>query len=343
MVTFCRYVRGLYRAIGLSIAAVSLFLCAQGICAQVEPTKEDPTEVLRVDAKLVDLKVSVVFPGPAAAIPALKRSDFAVSEDGKPQAVQFFSAADAPFDLILLLDLSGSSADKIKLIRKSAERFINAARPADRVAVLTFTSDLILIAPLNSDREKLKQDLKNIDGGNGGTNFWDSLRYVLTHLPSERITGRRSAVVIMTDGYDNALPGGNGAGGSVTTFPQLMEFVRKSPAIMLPIYLDTEKEMLKKKNFRLLASSYATARDQLKQIATDGGGSLYYARRIEDLKGVYDQVIRDLGTVYSIGYEPERELDGSWRQVAVTIPGHPELMVRTRPGYYAKVEGPGGQ
>jgi VWFA-related protein len=330
------------RTLSFSLFAAALVVsCASLAHSQDNPSPEDPAEVIRVDTKLVDLKVSVLCPR-TATMPELKPTDFTVAEDGRPQTVQLFNAAEAPFDLILLLDVSGSSSDKLKLIRKSAERFINAARPTDRIAVLSFTSELTLIAPLNIDREQLKKNLKNIDEGVGGTNFWDSLRYVLTHLPSERVTGRRTAVVVMTDGVDNALPGERGD-GSVTTFPQLLEFVRSSPAMVLPIYLDTEQEMLKKSRFQMSAASYATAREQLKQIATEGGGSLYYARRLEDLNGIYEQVIHDLGMVYSIGYDSDRDPDGAWRKISITIPGHPELMIRTRPGYYAKPEGANGQ
>ena len=42
--------------------------------------------------------------------------------------------AEAPFDLVLLLDLSGSNSKKLKMIRNSAKRFVEATRPTDRVA-----------------------------------------------------------------------------------------------------------------------------------------------------------------------------------------------------------------
>jgi hypothetical protein len=55
------------------------------------------------------------------------------------------------------------------------------------------------------------------------------------------------------------------------------------------------------------------------------------------LKGVYEQVMSDLSTVYSIGYRPtNRQRDGSWRAVTVRLAGRPDLSARTRRGYYAK-------
>ncbi|MEO6393529.1 MAG: VWA domain-containing protein, partial [Pyrinomonadaceae bacterium] len=292
---------------------VLILWCVLAVNGQSSDQTVEPGELIRVDTKLVELKVSVLGAAKNAAAPVLKPTDFAILEDGKTQTVQFFAAADAPFDLVLLLDVSGSSAVKLKLIRRAAERFIKAARPEDRIAVLTFSGDLSLIAPLNIDRDRLKESLKNIDEGVQGTVFWDSLRYTLTHLPGEQTTGRRSAVVVMTDGVDNALPGERGE-GSVTTFPQLIEFIRESPAIVVPIYLDTEEEMLKKSKYQMSAASFATARGQLQLIAAEGGTTLYRARRLEDLNGVFEQVIHDLGTVYSIGYESDRDPDGNWRK-----------------------------
>ena len=71
-------------------------------------------------------------------------------------------------------------------------------------------------------------------------------------------------------------------------------------------------------------------------MADESGGLYYQARKIEDLEGVYEQVINDLGKVYSLGYKPSNENhDGEWRSLKVQLVGHPELVPRTRPGYYA--------
>ena len=147
-------------------------------------------------------------------------------------------------------------------------------------------------------------------------------------------TTQRKAVVVMTDGVDNALPDVEGE-GSATTFEELLEIVRRSEAIVLPIYLDTEREMVRQ--LRASETSYLIARRQLAQLATESGSIVYQARKVEDLNGVYEQVMRDLGTVYSLGYRPaEKVRDGSWRTVSVRLIARAELATRTKRGYYAK-------
>lgn len=296
--------------------------------------RDDGIETIRVDTELVDLNVSVFNREPKITVGELAQKDFAVMENGAPEEISFFASAEAPFDLVLLLDLSGSTVDKLNLIRKSAIRFVEAARPTDRISIITFTDQSLVVSPLTSDRKELIDRIKKIEKPRGGTNFWDSMRFVLKNLYETRDVARRQAVIVMSDGVDNALPDVPGP-GSDTTFEQLIEMVKLSDAIVIPIYLDTEREMLKKH----LASeySYDMARKQLADLADESGSILYRARKLEDLKGVYEQVIRDLGTVYSIGYHPtNKQRDGAWRTVSVQLVNRPELAARTRRGYYAK-------
>src|SRR5436305_11518096 len=138
----------------LLLAAYPLQLIARGQAP--EP------DVLRIDTDLVNLNVSV-FNRKGAQLPAsLQQKDFAVLDNGEPQEISFFASNDAPFDLVLLLDLSGSTADKIGLIRKSAKRFVDAGRPGDRIAILTFTADILLVSKLTSDHAALKKSIDDI-------------------------------------------------------------------------------------------------------------------------------------------------------------------------------------
>jgi len=279
------------------------------------------------------LKVSVLGGSPTTPTPTLEQKDFQVFEDGKPQEIAFFAAADAPFDLVLLLDISGSTSNKLKLIRRSAKRFVEATRPVDRIAIATFT-DQVILNDFTRDRKQLKKNIDDIDDAFGGTNFWDALNAVLEEIVPRNQSMRRTAIVVMTDGIDNALPDVKGE-GSTTTFEQLLARVRDSEAIVFPIYLDTEEEDVKR--YKVPRSAYAQAREQLAQIASASGTVMYKAAKLEDLNELYARVIRDLSTVYSIGYRPSnRTLDGKWRTVEVQLPGRPSLQARTKRGYFSK-------
>ncbi len=294
----------------------------------------EPIETIRVESDLVDLKVSVVSLNPQNPSMELRQKDFLVLEDGTAQDIAFFAAADTPFDLVLLLDLSGSTNDKVKLIRKSAKRFVDATRPIDRVSVVAFTDIAQIVCPLTQDRRLLRDAIDHIEKPQGGTKFWDSLRHVLAILNASGNSLRRSAVVVMTDGVDNALPDVFGPGSQIS-FDQLLHLVRASETIVFPIYLDTEDEVFKRT--RTPHSAFALAREQLGQLASASGSRLYLAKKLKDLAEVYQQVIGDLGRIYSIGYRPSNtSRDGKWRSVKVQIHDRQDVTARTKQGYYSR-------
>ena len=295
---------------------------------------QDTVETIRIDSDLVDLKVSVLGFPLNTQPPLLDPKDFLVLEDGVPQEITFFAAADTPFDLVLLLDLSGSNSKNLKMIRNSAKRFVDAARDIDRIALVTFTDQPALYSSFSLDRKKLKKTIDEMDVAIGGTNFWDSMDYVLSDLIPQGSGLRRSAIVVMTDGIDNALPDVLGDGSKIT-FSALLKKIRTSQSIVFPIYLDTEEENVKR--YHISRAAYTQAREQLGQIANVCGTPLYHAAKLRDLDTVYAQVMRDLSTVYSIGYQPtNRSLDGKWRSVEVVLTKRSDLFARTKRGYYAK-------
>jgi VWFA-related protein len=294
-----------------------------------QPVEED--EVVRIDTNLVSFNVSVYSKRLRNQVTALAQNDFTVSEDGRPEEITYFATAAAPFDLVLLLDLSGSTSGKRKLIRKSTQRFIEAARPGDRLAIVTFSDTPNVLSPLTSDRAKLLESINSIDTGKGGSHVWDALKFTLDHVIGEKAPDRRRAVVFMTDGVDNGLA--NFDGGSRTNFADLLEAVRTNAALIIPIYLDTEGDDY---TYGYMKRVYENARRTLMRLADESGGLYYKAKKIEDLEGVYGQVIEDLGKVYSLGYKPTNDKhDRTWRTVKIQVPNLPDLTTRARPGYYA--------
>ncbi|MFN2501775.1 MAG: VWA domain-containing protein [Pyrinomonadaceae bacterium] len=309
--------------------------------AQAEEIAEkEGDEVIRVRSDLVNLNVHVFGTGSAREAEGLEQKDFSVFEEGHEEEISFFAKNEEPFDLVLLMDLSGSTVSKQGLIRKAARRFIEAARPDDRIALITFTDKVRVIRPLTGDRDLLMKSIGKIDDI-GRSHVWDALKFSLDNSFDSTQTGRRRAVVIMSDGVDNALIfGGRERIGSSTSFAQLLQTVRRGDCIVVPVYLDTEDKTpcsIGSGRYCSMPRVYRTARATLSLLAVESGGKMYHAEKIEDLDQVYHEVLKDLSTVYSIGYTPTQiHSRGSWRNVTVTIRNRPGLQVKTRSGYYSK-------
>ena len=289
-------------------------------------------EIVKVESNLVSINVRVSSNNLTAIDSlTLQKNDFVVFEDGKKQEISFFSMADAPFDLILLLDLSGSTADKQDLIRKSTQRFIEAARPSDRIAIVTFTDEAKIISDLTQNREELLKSIKKIND-RGGSAVWGSLQFAYDKIVKTQSNNRRTAVLMMTDGVDSSLVQSSWLPASYPTFTDLLETVRNNNATIFPIYLDTTAQ-----SYSFEKQAYRTARQTLGMLAEESGGQMYHAKKINDLNGIYEKIISDLGKVYSLGYEPANDVSpGSFHHLTVKLPNYPNLNVRAKQGYYAK-------
>ena len=285
----------------------------------------DDNDVVTVNTSLVTIDATVF----GQNVPDLTKNDFKIYEDGKPQEINVFSSPKSPFDIILLLDLSGSTAEKLGLIKKTTKNFIEMKRDVDRLGIVTFSDKQTVVSPLESDKEKLFDSVSKIKDF-GGSWVWDAEKFALDMLQRDSKPDRRKAVVVMTDGVDNALTYERGA-GSKTLYADLIEEVRNNSTAIFPIYLDTQG------SGEANAQMYADARRTLQLLADESGGNYYTTKDIGKLSEVYERVLRDVGRVYSLGYEPTNaKRDGSWRTIKVEIQNHPEIKVRARPGYYAK-------
>ncbi len=175
---------------------------------------QDVDETIRVETQLIDVPV-VVNDSAGKPLLSLKRSNFAIFEDGKPQEIAEFSATSAPFEVALLLDTSGSTRSDLAMIQRAAANFIESLRPGDRVSVIAYRTERTstaayavseVLTGLTDDRAQLKRALEAVKTSNS-TPFYDSLlqasKRVFAEVPKDEYRGRR-ALVALTDGVDSA-------------------------------------------------------------------------------------------------------------------------------------------
>ncbi len=338
---------------------------ALGIGIQ-EPQAPSRGYSVRVNVDSVFLNVSVQDRYTNRGVAGLKKEDFLVYEDGVLQQIDQFQPTEAPFDLLLLLDVSGSTGLYMRLIKGASIDFVRKIKTNDRVAIAAFSSRVDLIQDFTGDRTKAEGAIQRIWAG-GGTSFYDALMACIDEYL--RGAGERKAIVIFTDGIDNQLDGGYPA-GSQTTFDELFRRVQEAESVIYPIFLDTigqsagatsggvERKSAypypspaPRRNPTLHPSDdgpvarmppeklepFELAMKQLLMIAEQTGGRMYSPRRIEELSGIYSEIANDLSIQYLLGYNPANTArDGRWREIRVKIRNHPEAVVRTRKGYYAR-------
>ncbi|HEX7295240.1 MAG TPA: VWA domain-containing protein, partial [Pyrinomonadaceae bacterium] len=234
------------------------------------------------------------------AIGGMRESDFTVWENGVERRVTNVAPANEPFNLVLLLDVSGSVEERMDFIRKAARDFLRTTSPQDRISIISFRDDIQVISDFSTDRQMLSKKLDEIDAG-GGTALYDALGYVLSE-PLKRLRGERTAIVVMSDGDDNK---------SFLPFPAILEALLESGALVYPLYVPSgliPESSVPKPEITIdpLRTRYLTlttrADEEGRKLAAASGGIYYPIRRLEDLQKAYDDVVAQLRSAYTITY-----------------------------------------
>ena len=298
------------------------------------PEEISEGDIIRVDTQLVSVNVSVVDRGTNRGVNDLTKEDFRLAEDNVAQQIAHFDAASAPFNLVLLIDLSGSTTKVVELIKAAALHFVGAARPFDRIGVITFAGGQVVVSPLTTDREALRQRITSIERPQGSTKLYDSLAFAMDEVFREAKDSRRNAIVLMSDGLDSVLPNVTGE-GSKLSYEEVIRRAKEFDGVVYSIWVDTQSyEPLSPLDIQ--QETFDLAHDRMRELADAGGGAFYECEELKDLAGAYDRVVADLGMLYTLSYRPSNKVrDGSWRTIRVNV-SKPNAVARWKRGYYAK-------
>src|SRR5215217_5440776 len=190
------------------------------------PAEPDEMETLKTETDLVTVPL-IATDRSGLFITDLTQEEFTISEDGVPQQIAFFGKVAAPFHVVLMLDTSSSTQDKLRQIQNAAFTFVQQLQPADRVKVISFDDKIRDLNEFTSDREVLRTAINGARSGEG-TKVYDAMDLALNTV--RRIRGRR-AIVIFTDGMDWH--------SDSATFERNVRFLDEEGVIVYPIRYDT--------------------------------------------------------------------------------------------------------
>ena len=208
-------------------------LVTTGLAQQKE--KPGGEETIRIDTNLVTLPV-IASDRQNRYIPDLKREEFSLTEDGVKQEIVFFAAIEEPINVVLMLDTSSSTIEKLGQIQQAANHFVGQLKPADRIKIISFDDVVREQSRFTNDRNELRQAINRARPGQG-TKLYDAVRVAIASLA--RIDGRK-AIVLFTDGVDWQ--------SDDTSARNNFEEIEESGIIVYPIRFDTRldtEEMLR--------------------------------------------------------------------------------------------------
>lgn len=321
-------------------ALVFVIAASAATFGQVDDPVNVDTSIVRVNIGVVDQR--------GRPITNLDRPNFSVYEDGVKQDVTHFELASAPFSVVMMLDMSGSTKSFRQNIALSASRFLDALAPNDRVAVIEFYNKVNVLNDFTTDRRTILHSI-TVANGSGDTNLYKGFDLALDKLAKEG--NRRKAIVVLTDGVDtkarnqdrdflSKLKGDDVLtaikSGRNQTLSAILDRADKLGVTIYPLALPTGDPAKLADPTPVQIAMYTAARARLQLIADRTGGTLNAITRLDEMSRLYALIAADLRTLYTLEYQPANPAkDGKWRSIKVEV-SDPSLIARSRQGYFAK-------
>ncbi len=266
-----------------------------------------PDNVIRATVSLVTVP-TIVTSGDGSQVPNLDAQDFHVFENGVEQQIDRVIPEISPFNVVLMLDTSGSTIFKHSEIQKAALAFVDALRPEDHVMVVSFDSYIYLDSAFTNDHAALRRAILQADTG-AGTRLYDALDLVITEC-LEGVQGKK-AIVLFTDGVDSA----SWAAGMSDS----QNRVERSDALVYVVQYD--------------AMVAGPASQYLSSLSGSSGGKLFVASNLSGLSEAFAGIAGELQHQYAICYYPfNQSTDSTLRQIRVTV-DRQGTKIRARTGY----------
>ena len=313
------------------------------IFTTVLPAQQDPD--IRVDVDLVTVACAVTTRGGAPAR-NLKLEDFRMLEDGQPRPIQnFWKESDLPLTVALLADVSGSQAGYIRSHRDALAQFLKQViGPRDRAMIVEVAQQAWLVSALTGSSGDLSAAVERIGtpAGKqspllgpacrnqsfphscGGTALWHALYYTAQEL--KPVPGRK-AIVVLSDGLDT---------GSDIRLNSVVEMTQSAGLVVYSIKYASPARFFSPGGALAQAVSHG-----LDRLARETGG-LTFPNPGHQASEVFSKIESDLRSMYVLGFTPSAgALDGKFHTLKVTTVS-PDLVVRSRSGYWARTGGETG-
>ncbi len=318
-----------------------------------EPAVEEDDEIIKIETNLVTFPVSVLD-REGRFITGLQKQDFQIFENGIEQKIDTFASVELPFTVILMIDVSPSTAFRIEEIHEAAIAFVDQLRRDDKVVVVAFDERVSVLSPATNNRAALRNAIRQAQFGDG-TSLYDAVDNIIAQQ-LRRIEGRK-AVVLFTDGVDTTSRRAN--------YQSTVRETEEVDALFYPIRYDTSTEMngggsnypnpypqrrrggtwgdilggiLSGGSVQIgggaagsSRSEYETGRRYLEELARNSGGRNFEASN--DLNTAFSGIAEELRRQYSLGYYPEIVgQKGERKQIRVRVK-RPNLVVRSKNSY----------
>lgn len=353
------------------VLSLACFAAAQDAPKQAQAgqpagASTEPAATISVKVNVVNV-LATVRDKHSKIVSNLTQGDFTLTEDGRPQAIRYFSReTDLPLTLGLLVDTSLSQRRVLDQERSASHSFLDQVvrESRDKAFVIHFDREVELLQDLTSSHQKLEEALRalqtsapaetrNSGGGGGwpggphgsgqhGSHHGGTMLYDAVFLASDELMHKqegRKALIILTDGVDM---------GSKETLDQAIESAQRANTLVYSIlFKDVEAYGggggggfgrpggHGGHGGQRFPEQRPDGKKILDRLSKESGGRLFTVSRKEPIDQIYSQITEELRNQYNLGYTPDRDAsnDSSYHKIQVAAKPK-DLTVQAREGYY---------
>jgi Ca-activated chloride channel family protein len=263
------------------------------------------TERVRTDAVLVP----VIVTDGGQFVRGLKQQDFEVFEDGIAQHIASLVSEDAPLDLVLAIDISGSMEHALGEVKSAVKQLLSKLRRGDAATLLGFNDTTFVLTEREKD-QRAREEAVDLLTSWGGTSLYDATVRAVDMVSRE---WGRKGVVIFSDGDDR---------NSFTQREAAMSRVQASDAMLYTVGFGG-------------GASVPQLRRSLETYARSTGGRAFFPHQTKELDGIFDEIVAELANQYVLSYSSSNlKQDNGWRNIKVQV-RKGKYDIRARRGYRA--------
>jgi Ca-activated chloride channel family protein len=281
-----------------------------------QPPRPENNQTLTVTVDLVNILFTVADKK-GKFMTNLKKEDFRIFEDNKPQVVTNFSSeSDLPLTIALLVDVSGSIREKLRFEQEAAIEFFYSTlqRGKDKALVIAFDSSPEVLQEFTDNPETLANAVRKLRAG-GGTALYDAVYLAV----DRKLAGQpgRKVLILISDGDDNS---------SRLSATETLEVAQQNNVTIYGISTNSAAYFGSKEQDR--------GDKTLKKFSEETGGKPFFPLKIQDLANSFTDIHQELRSQYTIGYRSTNaKEDGTFRRVRIDV-ANKDFKARHRSGYY---------
>ena len=248
-------------------------------------------------------------------VTTLKKPDFEVRDDGKPQPITLFDNSPQPIRLIVMLDVSGSMEGNLPLLRAAADQLITRLEPRDAARLGTFGKEIAISPSFTRDADELRRALPSAILFDAPTPLWRAIDEAMSAFGDKG--DERRVVLVLSDGHDS----GPAFGQRYVSQIEVIDRARDEEVMIYAIGLRSRSRPMQPGigPGGLKAMMVADLPDPgLARVAEESGGGYTEIRYGQDLAASFAAVVDELHSQYMLGFAPPKR-DGKTHKVDVRV------------------------